>query len=163
MLYHSDLKPGELFGDAALNGSTLLRSHTAVAVSHCSLLTVDVQDFARIRDHGHVLVSHEQRFHFLKQVTSTCCSLSYSVYVITVHSTCGSGVLLLVPLAVAVARLTAEVICQHECRCHNEATVTIKALHIASTSAQTCMVLTLECLLHNTTVGIATGAPDERL
>jgi hypothetical protein len=88
MLYHSDLKPGELFGDAALNGSTLLRSHTAVAVSHCSLLTVDVQDFARIRDHGHVLVSHEQRFHFLKQVTSTCYTLPCSVCMHTIDTQC---------------------------------------------------------------------------
>jgi hypothetical protein len=90
MSYHCDLKPGELFGDAALNGSTILRSHTAVAVSHCCLLTIDVQDFARIRDHGHVLVSHEQRFHFLKQVllqlAALCFALCERVCTLSAHT-----------------------------------------------------------------------------
>ncbi|KAG5189615.1 hypothetical protein JKP88DRAFT_300798 [Tribonema minus] len=67
LVYHSDLCPGDVLGDGVLDG-VRTRHHTAVAVSRATLLSVDVEDYLRVRDHGVSLLSVDDKFHFLKQV-----------------------------------------------------------------------------------------------
>ncbi|CAM9432269.1 unnamed protein product [Chrysoparadoxa australica] len=62
-----DLFPGDIFGDNVLD-AIHTRTHTAIAVTDCQCAVVEYKDFASIRDHGHSIITVDEKYQFVRTV-----------------------------------------------------------------------------------------------